>query len=536
MFKNFREFVKTYMNDIIIFFKTLNKHFLHLRSVFKRLSHYNVALNFKKIFLEYSFIFLLNQIVDALNLITVAKNSTIIVNLAFSLTLKKLKIYLNLIDYLRVYVLWYAQTSLSLQKLKILLFKDSFVKSKSRKVFAKKISINQFIEVEQRSYEHLQKMFSKKSFLRHFDLKRKLFIDVDTSKKKDVERMIFHVKRNSNEKIIFRRSDIEFIMFLRKIFTSAKKRYWLTKLKMSEVIWIVRKIRHLIQELRRSFIIIFTDHSALTEIVKQTSLTSANTNKLNLRLIRAFQYLSTLSIEIRMKSERFHVISNVFSRLFFIMNKNNQIELSEKDVLESLKYDLDVMLVQLIRELKTSFFDVRSIYISNYLDVYFEQEECFIEMTNAYRQSLLNAYQTDTQWNRIKEKLKARDNIANTFDDMNFTLRYHLIYYESKNKIRKLCISWSLKKDIYRMTHDDNHHCGFHRVYARIAGSLYIRHMFKRLKRYIQHCRSCLEGQTKRHVSYEELTSIKTTILFFHIVIIDFVVVLPPASIGENAL
>ncbi len=37
MLKNLREFVKAYMNDIMIFFKTLDDHFTHLRAVFERL-------------------------------------------------------------------------------------------------------------------------------------------------------------------------------------------------------------------------------------------------------------------------------------------------------------------------------------------------------------------------------------------------------------------------------------------------------------------------------------------------------------------
>jgi hypothetical protein len=59
MLKNLRAFVKAYMNDIIIFFKNLNDHLVHLRKIFQRLWHYNVALNSKKVFLKYSFIILL---------------------------------------------------------------------------------------------------------------------------------------------------------------------------------------------------------------------------------------------------------------------------------------------------------------------------------------------------------------------------------------------------------------------------------------------------------------------------------------------
>ncbi len=76
------------------------------------------------------------------------------------------------------------------------------------------------------------------------------------------------------------------------------------------------------------------------------------------------------------------------------------------------------------------------------------------------------------------------------------------------------------------MTHDNNHHCDFHKAYARIFESLYIRHMFKRLRRYIHHCTFCLKEQTKRHSSFDELSFIKIMTLLFHTMIIDFIVIL----------
>jgi hypothetical protein len=147
-------------------------------------------------------------------------------------------------------------------------------------------------------------------------------------------------------------------------------------------------------------------------------------------------------------------------------------------------------------------------------------------MTDEYRNSLRTAYKKDAQWSKLQAKLESRDHSQDTSDDMDFILRDHLLYYASEGKTSRLCISWSKKKDIYEMTHDNNHHCGFHRAYARIFESLYIRHMFKRLRRYIHHCTPCLEGQTKRHSSFDELSSIRIMTLFFHTMIIDFIVAL----------
>ncbi len=447
-----------------------------------------------------------------------------IVNLAFSHTLKKLETYLRLTEYLRVYVSWYAQTSSSLQNRKILLLKSASTKEKSRKNFVKRTFVSQSTQSEIQFYEHLQSIFSKESFLRHFEDLRKLFIDVNTFKKRDIDVMIFHIKKNLDQEIHFKRADIESIMFLNKILTFAETRYWFTKLKMIDVVWIIKKVRHLIESSKRSLAIIFTNHSAFAEIIKQTFLISFNTNKLNLRLIRASQYLSTLSIEIRVKSKKFHVISDALSRLFSIMNKNE----SQKDdeVLKDMKYDLNAMLIQSISECKISSFDIRSVYISEYLNIWFGQDEILIEMTDEFRKTLRRVYDENSQWSKLRQKLDDRKCSQNTSNDMKFVIRNNLIYYVSEEKTSRLCISWSKERDIYEMTHDNNHHCDFHRAYARIFEFLYIRHMIKRLRRYIHHCRFCLKKQTKRHLSYDELNLIKTMILFFHTIIIDFIVFL----------
>jgi hypothetical protein len=53
--------------------------------------------------------------------------------------------------------------------------------------------------------------------------------------------MIFHVKGDPDEGISFKRSNIEPIMFISKILTSAETRYGPTELEMAGVVWIVKK-------------------------------------------------------------------------------------------------------------------------------------------------------------------------------------------------------------------------------------------------------------------------------------------------------
>ena len=76
----------------------------------------------------------------------------------------------------------------------------------------------------------------------------------------------------------------------------------------------IRKTQHLI-EASAKLIIIFTDHSVIMSIVKQMSLSSSVTDKLNLRLIQASQYLSQFCLNVHHRLRKQHVISDALFRL-----------------------------------------------------------------------------------------------------------------------------------------------------------------------------------------------------------------------------
>ena len=58
--RKYRHFVKAYVDDIVIFFNSLKKHFRHLMQIFALFKKYNIVIKTSKIYLNYSFIVLLN--------------------------------------------------------------------------------------------------------------------------------------------------------------------------------------------------------------------------------------------------------------------------------------------------------------------------------------------------------------------------------------------------------------------------------------------------------------------------------------------
>lgn len=75
------------------------------------------------------------------------------------------------------------------------------------------------------------------------------------------------------------------------------------------------------------FTIIYIDHEANSTIITQIKLNTINIDKLNLKLIKAFIYLSQFCLTIRHKFDKTNVISNALSRLSTKLKKKNSVDL-----------------------------------------------------------------------------------------------------------------------------------------------------------------------------------------------------------------
>jgi hypothetical protein len=308
--------IKTYIDDVIVFSKTLKKHLNHLSQLFALFEKLNITLKTKKTYLDYLSISLLRQKVDSLDFITAKDKLKAIVKLSFFKTLRDLKKYLNAIDWLRDYVVYYAQKAESLQQRKTNLLKDESIKRKSRKFFSLKILIENSSSVELDVYNQLQSNFSRARWLTHYNRIRQLYVDVDVSKK-EFEVIMYHLKKDVDEKFLkesLSKRDIESILFLSKTLFKTKSRYWSTELKMTKLIWTIRKIAHMIKSSKHSTII-YTDYEISSVITAIIKLITSSTNRLNMKLIRVFMYLSQFRLNIRHRSKKFNIISDALSRL-----------------------------------------------------------------------------------------------------------------------------------------------------------------------------------------------------------------------------
>ena len=210
-------------------------------------------------------------------------------------------------------------------------------------------------------------------------------------------------------------------MFLNRLLILSELKYWSTKLKLTELIWILRKIRHLI-DFTNKLAIIYTNHEIFLAIVKQTSFSTSSTDKLNLRLVRTSDYIQRFDFVIRHKSNKLHLISNAFSKLSIKTNTTNC-------HLEKFEKKLDVL------------------YTTS-----------LVEMSSDFRAKQIKEYSKNSVWKKINKLIDvSKQNDVN----FSFTKDNELIYRIDNHKMlfisQRLCISTSFVKVIIEVTHDSNH-------------------------------------------------------------------------------
>ena len=175
----------------------------------------------------------------------------------------------------------------------------------------------------------MQIIFNNFTFFIHFDRKRILFININVFKKHDFDIIIYHVKNEikyrNNLKFLIIRIDMKSIFFLNKCLTNAKNRYWFTKLKIIELIWIVKRVRYII-EISIYFVIVYIYHFVIIEIIQQIKLFNSFVDKFNLRFVKIFIYLFQFRFNVRHKFETHYVVFNVLSRLSTKKFKSSSIE------------------------------------------------------------------------------------------------------------------------------------------------------------------------------------------------------------------
>ena len=510
----FRQFCRAYVDDIVIYSSTLDEHIQHLQQVFGVLAKLNIHLSPKKSFLGYPSVQLLGQKVDALGLATAEDKLAAISNLQFPKTLAQLEKYLGLTGYLRQYIAHYAAITKPLQQRKTYLNKSvkdlgptATATGHARKRIAHRTNLSMPTPKELNAFHQLQKLFSSPTVLVHFDETRTLFVDLDASKEWGFGAHVYHVMGdNATPSCVMRDTPIlsgqhprqqsqQSILFLSRLLNDAETRYWPTELEIAGLVWVVKKIRHMIEASRHDTVI-YTDHSAAVSLVRQTSLNTTSVDKLNLRLIRASEYLQRFRLDVRYKPGKVNIVPDALSRLAS-------------------------------RDYKPSDSSLDSLYadVSPIVSVC-----CFpvslVEMNDDFRQRLLRGYQ-EPRWARVITMVKENGALGDDAADLAYKLVNDLLYFNDDERGLRLCIPSSMEHEVFKLAHDEMGHPGYARTHERLTQGLYIFNLSKKLHEFLRHCPHCQLNQTPRHKPYGSLQPIYSPARPFHTLTLDFILALP---------
>ena len=500
---------------------------------------------------------------------TTVEKVVAIISLRFSFNLRDLEIFMKLTDWLRSSISRYVQRVQSLQKRKITLTKSVTISDSARKRQTIKTQLYDFTREKRVVFRNLQIAFASSTFFIHFDRKRRLYIDLNVFKQWNFATIVYHVLSDLFNDVIYSRIAIQSIMFFSRCLNDVEKNYWSIKLKVIDIVWVVRKIKHMIKSIEIFSIIIYTNHFATVSISRQTIFTTFNNDKLNLRFVRTSQYLFDFNLSIKHKVDKVNVMSNALSRLQIDVFITDKI-----DVFESL-YEHTLKFTQTNLILKTS--------------LYFHHVT-LVEMSNDFKIRLKQTYLNDEHWFKIlvivrfvvvvtsitsitfaheaiatnettsinaivsiiettrttvivftvdvasfivsifQRNSNAKTSHEKTYElfdsrDVRFRYKNDLLYYifdfvDSE----RLCISAIMKTEIFRQVHDLTHHDDFMRTYDKLRNSIYVHSMIKHFKIYIIHCSKCQINQIKRHFVYDELTLIMLSTISFHTIVMNFIV------------
>jgi len=429
----------------------------------------------------------------------------VIAGLHFSISLRQLEKYLGLTEYLQQYISKYAAIVKPLQLQKTFLNQGLRVKEakgNARKHQAITIRLNELTLKELNIFHHLQMLFFWPTMLVHFLSKHQLYVDLNAFKKFGFEAHVYHTKKAKKNKTLQQKS-MKPILFLSQLLTDAETRYWSMKLEVAKLIWVLKKTHHLIEAVKQ-LTIVYTDHAAAVEIEHQFSLNTITVKKLNLRLVRASEYLQRFQLKIQYKSEKTNIISDTLFRLFSSNNVHEQLASreyqpeSDESILEALQANVSTA----------------------------TYAETLMNILPELQQRLKNSYTKEPRWGWILKMLNDNNTLGLNAAKLSYELKDGLVYYKDIEKRPHLCISHSLHDKVFKLAHDEMRHSEYAQTHKRLTDALYIYDLFKNLHKYLQHCLQCQLNQTPCHKPYEALQSILALLRPFHTLTIDFILAL----------
>ena len=167
------------------------------------------------------------------------------------------------------YIHFYAQLAAPFQALKTTLVQRVLLAGQQYRARASRTKLGPPTPQELASFLSIQEALDQPSTLVHHNPEKILWIDLDAFKKFGFGAIVFHIAFGEAipEGYWPSASAIQLILFFSRYLTPAERNYWPTELKIAGFVWVVKKVRHII-ELSKANVIIQTNHSAIINILR----------------------------------------------------------------------------------------------------------------------------------------------------------------------------------------------------------------------------------------------------------------------------
>ena len=134
----------------------------------------------------------------------------------------------------------------------------------------------------------------------------------------------------------------------------------------------------------------YIDHSTTIDIVKHTTLLSSTIDKLNLRFVRAFQYLSQFSLNIRHRVDKLNIVFDALSRLAIIVEQNDDLDENTLDEIDVYVDDSNTLIV--IKLVKHVARERDNVVATNIVDDVVFFHACLIQMSDEFKKKFIDVY------------------------------------------------------------------------------------------------------------------------------------------------
>jgi hypothetical protein len=188
---------------------------------------------------------------------------------------------------------------------------------------------------------------------------------------------------------------------------------------------------------------------------------TTSTQKTNLQLILAAEFLSRFQLDIRHKAGKANIVPDMLPRLITVLQHK---QLQDGDP-----------------ELDTIYTEAEVYTASTYMQI-----------SDKLRQALIEGYRKDAKFSGIIKTITSNKKLGENAAQLPFTLREDLLYCKSiDGYLQKLCILSTCLKDVFIAAYKYGHP-GFHKTsHILLSSAFFIPKLSRHLRDFLTHCPEC---------------------------------------------